>query len=230
MWRLLMRVEKWLMVLSFVPEPTRRNIQHLKDYPVFKVFFFDFRTIAVLWSTRYASAQKRCALRLKKSLRKEPSKARVPRYEPQKARVPWYQECISYYVLLVIQGGVEKKSLHQQPQKKRLLVQIFFQRPLVIPTNFYADEQIRGEPHIENWKMNYDARVWVRPRTTTRVELIRGYTGATSFLRWLSHTTGTVPFVQRVVCSTQSLTCLSFWNFGVFGDFEFFDLTLHNFG
>ena len=25
--------------------------------------------------------------------------------------------------------------------------------------------------------MNYDARVWVRPRTTTRVELIRGYTG-----------------------------------------------------
>ena len=28
--------------------------------------------------------------------------------------------------------------------------------------------------------MNYDARVWVRPRTTTRVELIRGYTGATS--------------------------------------------------
>ena len=25
--------------------------------------------------------------------------------------------------------------------------------------------------------MNYDARVSVRPRTTTRVELIRGYTG-----------------------------------------------------
>ena len=47
MWRLLMRVEKRLMVLSFVPEPTRRNIQHLKDYPVFKVFFFDFRTLAV---------------------------------------------------------------------------------------------------------------------------------------------------------------------------------------
>ena len=47
MWRLLMHVEKRLMVLSFVPEPTRRNIQHLKDYQVFKVFFFDFRTLAV---------------------------------------------------------------------------------------------------------------------------------------------------------------------------------------
>ena len=34
-----MRVEKRLMVLSFVPELTRRNIQHLKGYPVFKVFF-----------------------------------------------------------------------------------------------------------------------------------------------------------------------------------------------
>ena len=31
MWRLLMRVEKRLMVLSLVPEPTWRNIQHLKD-------------------------------------------------------------------------------------------------------------------------------------------------------------------------------------------------------
>ena len=29
------------MVLSLVPEPTQRNIQHLQDYPVFKVFFFD---------------------------------------------------------------------------------------------------------------------------------------------------------------------------------------------
>ena len=47
----------------------------------------------------------------------------------------------------------------------------------LIPTNFYADELIRGEAQIEKWKMNYDARVWVRPRTTTRVELIRGYTG-----------------------------------------------------
>ena len=27
-----MRVEKRIMVLSLVPEPTRRNIQHLKDY------------------------------------------------------------------------------------------------------------------------------------------------------------------------------------------------------
>ena len=49
MWRLLMRVEKRIMVLgnSLVPEPTRRTIQHLKDYPVFQVFFFDFRTFAV---------------------------------------------------------------------------------------------------------------------------------------------------------------------------------------
>ena len=30
--------------------------------------------------------------------------------------------------------------------------------------------------------MNNDARVWVRPRTTTRVELIRGYTGSFWFL------------------------------------------------
>ena len=58
MWRLLMRVEKRIMVLSLVPEPTRRNIQHLKDYFVFQVFFFDSRTFAVSWSTRYASAQR----------------------------------------------------------------------------------------------------------------------------------------------------------------------------
>ena len=50
MWRLLMRVEKPLMVLSLVPEPTWRNIQHLKDYPVFQLFFFDFRTLAVMMS------------------------------------------------------------------------------------------------------------------------------------------------------------------------------------
>ena len=55
---------------------------------------------------------------------------------------------------------------------------------IVIPTNFYADELIRGEPQIENWKMNYDARVWVRPRTTTRVELIRGYTGLSRCTKW----------------------------------------------
>ena len=53
----------------------------------------------------------------------------------------------------------------------------FKSAPSAIPTNFYADEQIRAEPQIENWKMNYDARVWVRPRTTTRVELLRCYTG-----------------------------------------------------
>ena len=37
-----MRVEKRIMVLSLVPEPTRRNIQHLKDYPVFQVFSSTF--------------------------------------------------------------------------------------------------------------------------------------------------------------------------------------------
>ena len=40
------------MVLSLVPEPTRRNVWHLKDYPVFQVFFFDFRKLAVICSTR----------------------------------------------------------------------------------------------------------------------------------------------------------------------------------
>ena len=132
MWRLLMRVEKSLMVLSLVPEPTWRNIQHLKDYPVFKVFFLDFRTLAVSWATRYASAQ-RAELR--------DSCTACARVETSKARVP-------------------RKSART-----------------VIPTNYHADELIRGEPQIEKWKMNYDARVWVRPRTNTRVELIRCYTG-----------------------------------------------------
>ena len=92
MWRLLIRVEKRLMVLSFVPEPTRRNIQHLKDYPFFKVFFFDFRTLAVSRSTRYASAQRAAHCDSRKACGIETSTwARVPRYKPQKARVPWYQ-------------------------------------------------------------------------------------------------------------------------------------------
>ena len=80
-----MRVEKGLMVLSLVPEPRRRNILHLKDYPVFEVFFFDFRTLAVSCSTRYASAQ-RAELRdsCTACARVEFSKARVARYEPQK--------------------------------------------------------------------------------------------------------------------------------------------------
>ena len=137
MWRLLMRVEKRLMVFSFVPEPSRRNIQHLKDYPVFKVFFFDFRTLAVSWSTRYASAQRAAHCDSSDSLQNRNFKsARTPLRTSKSART-------------------------------------------VIPTNFYADELIRGEPQIENSKMNYDARVWVRPRTTstTRVELIRCYTG-----------------------------------------------------
>ena len=130
-----MRVEKWLMVLSFVPEPSRRNIQHLNDYPVFNVFFFDFRTLAVSWSTRSTSAQRAAHCDSSDSLRKRNFKsARTPLRTSKSART-------------------------------------------VIPTNFYADELIRGEPQIENWKMNYDARVWVRPRTTTRVELIRGFTG-----------------------------------------------------
>ena len=37
-----MRVEKGLMVLSLVPEPTRRNVWHLKDYPVSKCFSSTF--------------------------------------------------------------------------------------------------------------------------------------------------------------------------------------------
>ena len=82
MWRLLMRVEKRMMVLSLVPELTRRNIQHLKDYPVFQVFFFDFRALGVSWSTRYASAQ-RAELRdsCTAFARVKISKARVLRYE-----------------------------------------------------------------------------------------------------------------------------------------------------
>ena len=45
-------------------------------------------------------------------------------------------------------------------------------------TCVYLDLGISPTAQIENWKMNHDARVWVRPRTTTRVELIRCYTGA----------------------------------------------------
>ena len=126
MWRLLMRVEKRLMVLSLVPEPTRRHIQHLNDYPVFQVVLFNF-LLAVSWSTQcYASAQRAelcdsctaCAW-------VETSKTHVPCYERQKARA-------------------------------------------MTPANFYADELICGERQIENWKMSYDACVWVRPQTTLR--------------------------------------------------------------
>ena len=82
MWRHLMRVEKRLMVLSLVPEPTRRNIQHLKDLSLscLQSVFFDFRTLAVSWSTRYASAQ-RAELRdsCTACARVETSKACVPR-------------------------------------------------------------------------------------------------------------------------------------------------------
>ena len=104
--RLLIRVEKRLMVLSFVPEPTRRNIQHLKDYPVFKVFFFDFRTLAVSRSTRYASAQRAA-------------------------------HCDSRTAC-----GIFKSALTPLRTSKGART--------VIPTNFYADELIRGEPQIEN--------------------------------------------------------------------------------
>ena len=134
MWRLLMRVEKPLVVLSLVPQPTSRNIQHFERLSCLQSVFFDFRTLAV-WSTRYAGAQ-RAKLR--------DSSAACGARNLKGARTP----------------ATNLKSART-----------------VIPTNFYADEQIRGEPQIENWKMNYDARVWVRPRTTTRVELIRGYTG-----------------------------------------------------
>ena len=104
-----MRVEKRLIVPSFVPEPTRRNIQHLKDYPVFKVFFFDFRTLAVHDPLdTLAVKRKGCTLRLKNSLQNRNFKsARTPLRTSKSART-------------------------------------------VIPTNFYADELIRGEPQIEN--------------------------------------------------------------------------------
>ena len=115
--------------------PHEETFSTWKNYPVFKVFFFDFWTLAVSWSTRYASAQRAAHCDSSDSLRNKNFKsARTPLRTSKSART-------------------------------------------LIPTNFYADELIRGEPQIENWKMNYDARVWVRPRTTTRVELIRGYTG-----------------------------------------------------
>ena len=84
MWRLLMRVKKRIMVFSLVPEPTRRTIQHLKDYPVFQAFFFDFRTYCSR-SSRYASAH-RAELHdsCRACARVETSKAPVPGYEPQK--------------------------------------------------------------------------------------------------------------------------------------------------
>ena len=40
MWRFRCVWKKRLMVLSLVPEPTPRNVQHLKDYPVFRVTVF----------------------------------------------------------------------------------------------------------------------------------------------------------------------------------------------
>ena len=78
----------------------------------------------------------------------------------------------------------------------------------VIPTNFYADELIRGEPQIENWKMNYDARVWVRPRTTTRVELIRGYTGPTDQRRSAGTTvSGSDDFLHLTQSYSATVEC-----------------------
>ena len=73
---------------------------------------------------------------------------------------------------------------------------------MVIPTNFYADELIRGEPQMKKWKMNYmyDARVWVRPRTTTRVELIRGDTGKNA-PRLMS---GFVTLVRTPTCTSPN--------------------------
>ena len=47
-----------------------------------------------------------------------------------------------------------------------------------LPTNFYEDELIRDEPQHANPSLTGMCTcVWVRPRTATRVELIRGYTG-----------------------------------------------------
>ena len=85
-----MSVEKRLKVLSFVPEPTRRNIQHLKDYPVFKVFFFSTFERSLFHDPLDTPALKglRTATQEHAACGIETSKARVPRYEPEKARVP----------------------------------------------------------------------------------------------------------------------------------------------
>ena len=141
MWWLLMCVEKRLMVLSLVPEPTRRIIQRLKDYPVFKVFFQTFE----------------------RSLFHDP---------------------LDTLALKGLSSATHAQPEHEEKLQKRAYPATTLKSArTVIPTNFYADEQTRGEPQIEKWKMNYDARVWVRPRTTTRVELIRGYTGTSSYHR-----------------------------------------------
>ena len=85
-----MRVEKRIMVLSLIPEPTRRNIHHLKDYPILQVLFFDFRMLAVSWFIRYASAQ-RAELRDSCTvLSRNFKSARTP-LRTSNARVPWCQ-------------------------------------------------------------------------------------------------------------------------------------------
>ena len=126
------------MVIDFqwCKSPQEETFSTWKIIQSSKCFLFDFRTLAVSWSTRYASAE-RAELRdsWTTCTRVETSKARVPRYEPQKRA----------YL-----------DTNELPRGRT-------------NTRWASNRKL---------KMNYDARVWVRPRTTTRVELIRCYTGA----------------------------------------------------
>ena len=104
-----MRVEKRLMVLSLVPEPTRRIIQHLKD---------SLDTLALKGLSSANNAQ--------------------PEHE-------------------------------EKLQKRAYPATNLKSARTVIPTNFYADEQIRGEPQKEK-------RKWTTTRAYEFVhELLRGW-------------------------------------------------------
>ena len=75
------------MVIDFqwCKSPHEETFSTWKIIQSYKCFFFDFRTLAVSWSTRYASAE-RAELRdwCTTCARLETLKARVSRYEPQK--------------------------------------------------------------------------------------------------------------------------------------------------
>ena len=78
------------MVIDFqwCKSPHEETFSTWKIIQSSKCFFFDFRTLAVSWSTRYASAE-RAELRdsCTTCARVETSKARVPRVRTSKARV-----------------------------------------------------------------------------------------------------------------------------------------------
>ena len=52
-----------------------------------------------------------------------------------------------------------KPALEYKLQKRTYPATNLKSARTLMPTSFYADELIRGEPQIENWKMNYDSRV-----------------------------------------------------------------------